>query len=647
MTTPAAEYVAQAGQQDFDVPFPYLDKRHVEVLVNSNPASVLEWVNPTRLRLVAPLAGGEWVWVRRNTPVDQALVQFHNGAVLTQEDLNLAVQQLLYKQQELQYLYERAVNGALIRIGNANGLVETDPEAVVAEIANLVLEEEVLANFRQRIADIDLSAEQLAQQALQITDQGEQIIQQATSTASLNDALTDLRNDHEALSGVVDALASLEDGTGLATVIQQEADARIAGDTALAATIALIGAKNSNSSAFILDMNRVRVSPTESLAARLNALNASIGSNLALIQQEQTARADAISAEASARESLGATLRGEISSAVQDERNARVAADEAEARARQALAAEVSDLDAAVIAEQQARVAGDSAEATARTNLAATLRGEMDDIESSLTASIQNEQQARVAGDQAEASARTTLASTLRGEIAASVQTEATTRANADNVFTGLFTLLGAKNPAGTAFVLNDDKVQLSNGTALGTRLSGIDAQIANNAAAIVNEQTARANADSALSQSIQVVSSSVNGLTSSVSTLSQAVDGVKARYGVSLDVNGYVTGFVQNNDGKSGSFVVLANRFAVVDPNGGNPTVPFEVSNGNVYVNGQRITPGSINADRLNVTSLSAITATIGLLRTATTGARLELESNQIRVYDANNVLRVRMGIW
>lgn len=54
-----------------------------------------------------------------------------------------------------------------------------------------------------------------------------------------------------------------------------------------------------------------------------------------------------------------------------------------------------------------------------------------------------------------------------------------------------------------------------------------------------------------------------------------------------------------------------------------------------------------SITADKLNVASLSAVTANIGLLRTAASGARMELESNQLRVYDANNVLRVRMGVW
>jgi hypothetical protein len=61
----------------------------------------------------------------------------------------------------------------------------------------------------------------------------------------------------------------------------------------------------------------------------------------------------------------------------------------------------------------------------------------------------------------------------------------------------------------------------------------------------------------------------------------------------------------------------------------------------------GALATKNQAAAGDINVSSLSAISATIGLLRTATSGARTEIEDNQIRVYDASNVLRVRIGVW
>lgn len=59
------------------------------------------------------------------------------------------------------------------------------------------------------------------------------------------------------------------------------------------------------------------------------------------------------------------------------------------------------------------------------------------------------------------------------------------------------------------------------------------------------------------------------------------------------------------------------------------------------------RLAAGAVTADKLNVGALSAITANVGLLRTAASGARLEIEANQIRVYDGAGTLRVRLGIW
>ena len=56
-------------------------------------------------------------------------------------------------------------------------------------------------------------------------------------------------------------------------------------------------------------------------------------------------------------------------------------------------------------------------------------------------------------------------------------------------------------------------------------------------------------------------------------------------------------------------------------------------------------IQAGAVTAAKVSVTQLSAISATIGTLRTATTGARTEISDNVIKVFDSSNVLRVRIG--
>ena len=59
------------------------------------------------------------------------------------------------------------------------------------------------------------------------------------------------------------------------------------------------------------------------------------------------------------------------------------------------------------------------------------------------------------------------------------------------------------------------------------------------------------------------------------------------------------------------------------------------------------QIQAGAVTADKIDVNTLSAITARIGELKTADTGARTVIKDNLIEVYDENNVLRVRMGVW
>lgn len=58
-------------------------------------------------------------------------------------------------------------------------------------------------------------------------------------------------------------------------------------------------------------------------------------------------------------------------------------------------------------------------------------------------------------------------------------------------------------------------------------------------------------------------------------------------------------------------------------------------------------IQAGAVTADKMQVDSLSSITATIGTLRTKTSGARIEISDNLIWVFDENNRVRVKLGVF
>lgn len=63
--------------------------------------------------------------------------------------------------------------------------------------------------------------------------------------------------------------------------------------------------------------------------------------------------------------------------------------------------------------------------------------------------------------------------------------------------------------------------------------------------------------------------------------------------------------------------------------------------------ISSDKLQADSVTADKLKVDSLDAITATIGTLRTKKSGARVEISDNLIQVFDDNNVLRVRLGVF
>jgi hypothetical protein len=178
------------------------------------------------------------------------------------------------------------------------------------------------------------------------------------------------------------------------------------------------------------------------------------------------------------------------------------------------------------------------------------------------------------------------------------------------------------------------------------------------NAANITSEQTARISGDNALSSSISTVSATVDGHTTSISTNASAiattegdVTSLEAKYGVTLNVNGYITGFIQNNSGSSGEFVILADKFAVVHPSGDageTEYVPFQIVSGkvrfnsNVEIDGNLMVSGTINGSSL-------INGTIGSTQigaNAITTTQLNADSVSTAKIQANAVTATEINV-
>lgn len=245
----------------FTVPFPFLHRDHVRFAVNRALRfrnAHFEWVGENQVEFFeAPPQGV--LEIIRQTPGENALVDFQNGSVLTETELNLAVLQNLYLVQELKDYYEALINGSLDKLVLASGRDEAGPviDKVIAEVLN----SELLAELRRRITDIDTNANTINEQRIEL---------------------------EEARTRIDEWIA--ENGDNVATVIEEVRNEVVEGDTALAEVIGMIGAVSGDSNAFILDTDRVRVTPEESLGSRLSLLQSRIGDVTALVAEESRTR---------------------------------------------------------------------------------------------------------------------------------------------------------------------------------------------------------------------------------------------------------------------------------------------------------------------------------------------------------------------
>jgi len=165
---------------------------------------------------------------------------------------------------------------------------------------------------------------------------------------------------------------------------------------------------------------------------------------------------------------------------------------------------------------------------------------------------------------------------------------------------------------------------------------------------------------------SITNLTTTVGGHTASIQSQQQSIDGLTARATLKLQSGNLVGGVGIENDSKTVDFIVQANRFAIGAPSTVTGTVTPKYAftyqststtlpNGTVIPAGlylDNASIGYINAEKINASSLSALSATLGTLTTykdpaKPNGARMVLTGSLITIYDDNNIMRVRMGLW
>lgn len=253
----------------------------------------------------------------------------------------------------------------------------------------------------------------------------------------------------------------------------------------------------------------------------------------------------------------------------------------------------LSDYDDAIAEMLQQRAQDKLAEAA--------INGELtnyNDMKWSL-ASIREERITREEEDMALASQILTIAAMLgdpdnpgEGTVYAALVSERTARVTADEALAQNIDALSAVigdpwNPdEGTIYAaIRDERtVRVSSDEALAQNISALAATIGDPAdpapgtvyAAVVEEREARVTADSALASNITTLQTKMEGNTASVQQAMSSISGIKADWGVKVDVNGRVGGLKLIGGPTSTDMVFNVDTFIIQTPQGGVP--PFMV---------------------------------------------------------------------
>ena len=105
------DYTATGGQTDFDFTFPYLEDEHVKVEINGAETTAFTIVATpsTKVVLDSGATAGANVRVRRRSAPNQNLVDFVNGSVLTESELDLAYRHNRYLSEEIAELNDQSL----------------------------------------------------------------------------------------------------------------------------------------------------------------------------------------------------------------------------------------------------------------------------------------------------------------------------------------------------------------------------------------------------------------------------------------------------------------------------------------------------------------------------------------------------------
>ena len=607
-------YTGDGVQTQYNIPFPFIAITHVKVHVNQTLQLIpMHYsVSGSTITFVTAPADLAAIEVFRRTSPTTILVDFHDGSTLGENELDTAYLHNFYLSQEYADSFNELINNAFLALASDLGIVEESTDDIITALVTEMLTQAAASTLQQRVDDIDLNAEAILsldsglQVQINVLAQGTAAVvyvqdaEPVPGVGGIPDPIVDgarwydsndnnkpyiyeqstttwlSLEDPRVGQAVADISVLQTDVADNAAAVVTEATARSTEDTALASLLALIGAQNGAQTAFIIDTSTVKIDTDagDTFATRFTNLAATDTTNAASIVTEQNARVSQDGVIATLISLLGAE-NGAQTAFILNEDTVKIDSDGGDTLAERFAALVATDVTnaASVATEQSARISADN----------------------TLTSNVS-----------ANASSITDLQVTIDLRARTFFQAAQPTADNVGDLWIDSDDVT-LWRWSGAVWVNIQDAAIAANAAATTNLTADVvanDGDISANAAAITTVEASIVTVDGRVDSANINISANVSAISDSETDITSLM----AHYGVTLNVNGYITGFALNNDGETGAFVILADKFSIVDPSGDEGEtefIPFSVSGGvvsiqNLIINGSLIVNGSIVGNRL-----------------------------------------------
>ncbi|MDF3569233.1 phage tail protein [Enterobacter cloacae] len=449
------------------------------------------------------------------------------------------------------------------------------------------------------------------QASIDVSDITDVILEEIKDSEVFKDLIESAVESSEKLAELSDAIK--ENADGLAAAVgsnKQTAEAIIGNALAIADVVVRQTAQQGANSATFEQLREVIATETEARVTDVTRLEAQTAQNEAGITEVRQALATETEARASAVSQLTAATQ-----AASDKADSAAAVGEQNTASITNLSQVVTDLDSSMASRLE--------ELGAQTDKA--------------SGGIQSNSIALITSTLAQVNQRNLL-SVQYGDNKASIDRVDNVMADASKAVAESLRVLDSSTGGNTANVTDLSKTLADFTQASATQINSLKVTVNGQSAAIV--QNAQVSAD-------------INNNLNAMYSIKVAIDSNGNQYAAGMGIG------VQNTpSGMQSKVLFVADRFAVMAQAGGAVSLPFVIQNGQTFIRASFIQDGTIENAKIGnyIQSNNYVSGSAGWkldkggtfeINGVAGGGRMLISSTLIRIYDSNNVLRVRMGLW